>query len=297
MKKIIALILVLSLSIFCFAACKKNKDDKDNTPETPAEKTYTLATALLHSYSEDDNKTTDYVAAIVLDESNKIVAARIDCIELALTVADDAIADAEFVPTKVEIGDAYAMTAGSFAKQTKAFEDAIVGKTADEVANLDLTQVAGCTMPYSPLSFKAVLAKAFASANKTTFKTNDSFTLGLAATMVVEGGKATTNYGGTVVANGKIVATILDASDASFSVADGVIVASEYKGTKVELGDAYAMNSGSFAKQTDAFENYVKGKTAAEVAALDLTQIAGCTMPYTPAAFQAVLAKTFSYAR
>lgn len=307
MKKIIALILVLSLSLFCFIGCGKKKKNEDPTPETPTtqtpapqtptEKTYTLATALLHSYSEDEGKTSDYVAALVLDSNNKIVAARLDCIEVTLTLVDGSIADVESVTSKVELGDGYSMTSGSFAKQTKAFEDAIVGKSADEVANLDLSLVAGCTMPYSPYSFKAVIAKAFASTNKSTFKTASTFTLGLAATMSVESGKVTTNYGATAVANGKILSTILDTSEASFSVNAGVIVAGTYEGTKVELGDDYSMTSGSFAKQTEAFENAVVGKTADEVANLDLSLVAGCTMPYSPYTFKAIIAKTFSNAR
>ena len=289
MKKIIALVLVLSLSAFCFAACNKNKD------KTPEEKTYTLAIAI-DSSVDDSNKLSNYVAAIVIDADNKIVAARIDCAETTIAITEGAIANAT-VTTKVELGDKYAMTSGSFAKQTKLFEDAIVGKTADEVKNLDMATVAGCTMPYSPFSFKAVIAKAFASANKTTFKTADAFTLGLAADMAVNDGKATTNFGAAVIIGGKIAATVLDVSERSFSVVENAIVAGEYNGTKVELGDKYAMTSGSFAKQTEAFENAIVGKTADEVASLDMATVSGCTMPYSPAAFKSVIAKTFTYAR
>ena len=210
MKKIIALILVLSLSLFAFAACgKKNNDDNNDTPNTPTEKDYTLALAVDTTVGED-NKVSNYVAVLVLDEANKIVAARIDCVETtpALNADGTAIADAPSVLSKVALGDAYAMTSGSFAKQTKAFEDAIVGKTADEVANLDMSLVAGCTMPYSPFSFKAVVAKAFASTNKTTFKTSETFTLGVATDMSISGGKASTYYAGTAVIGGKIAASI-----------------------------------------------------------------------------------------
>ena len=292
MKKIIFLVLILTLSIFAFAGCKKENGD-DNTP---TEKNYTLALAVETSIG-DDNKVSNYAAALVLDENNKIVAVRIDCVETTPTLEAGAIKDVASVTSKVELGDAYNMTSGSFAKQTKAFEDAIVGKTADEVAALDLTLVTGCTMPYSPFSFKAVVAKAFASTNKTTFKTTESFTLGLAADMSVSGGKVTGYYAGTVIIGGKIAATIIDCNDVEFTVADDVISAKEYKGTKVELGDAYNMTSGSFAKQTEAFENAIVGKTADEVAALDLTLVTGCTMPYSPFSFKTVVADSFTNAR
>ncbi len=293
MKKIISIILILSLSLFALAACKKDKDDDT----TVTEKSYSLALAVDTTVGEDDNKVTNYVAALVLDEANKIVAVRIDCIETTPTVENGAVKDVDAVLSKVELGDSYAMTSGSFAKQTNAFEDAIVGKTADEVAALDLTLVSGCTMPYSPYSFKAVIAKAFASANKTSFKTSESFTLGVAATMSVSDGKVTAYYAGTVVAGGKIVADIIDCNEVSFTVSDGAAVAGEYNGTKVELGDSYAMTSGSFAKQTEAFENAIVGKTADEVAALDLTLVSGCTMPYSPYSFKAVIAKAIANAR
>ena len=292
MKKIIAFALVLTLAVFCFAAC----GNKDKGNETPSEKTYTLALAVETSI-DDSNKVSNYVVALVLDSDNKIVAARLDCIETTPALEAGAIKDVESVTSKVEQGDGYNMTSGSFAKQTKAFEDAIVGKTAEEVKNLDTATVSGCTMPYSPFSFKAVIAKAFASENKTTFKTTESFTLGVAATMTVSGGKVTSYYAGTVMIGGKIAASILDCNDVEFTVADDVISPAEYKGTKVEQGDGYNMTSGSFAKQTEAFENAIVGKTADEVKNLDTATVSGCTMPYSPFSFKAVVANAITNAR
>ena len=290
MKKILSLVLVLVFALTCFAAC--GGDDNDGTNN---EKDYTLALAV--ESTESDGKITNYVAALVLDKDNKIVAARIDCVETTLTVTDDAITDVASVATKVELGDNYAMESGSFANQTKAFENAIVGKTADEVKNLDLSLVTGCTMPYSPFSFKTVIAKAFASTNKATFKTASAITVGVAANMKVSGSKASADFAGVVMVGDKIAAVILDSNEYTATVADGEITVGAYNGTKVELGDNYAMESGSFAKQTDAFENYVIGKTEAEIATLDFTLITGCTMPYTPYSFQAVLVEVIGYAR
>ena len=307
MKKIISMILVLTLALFAFAACKK-----DETPEPPAEKTYTLVAAVDSSYK--DGKVTNYVAALVLDADGKIVAARLDCAETSITAADGKIADVASVTTKVELGDNYKMEAGNFANQTKAFESLLVGKTAAEVAALNTAPgedgkthlVAGCTMPYTPAAFQAVVAKAFASANKSTFKTADSFTLGLAVNMSVSGGKATANFGATAVIGGKVAATVLDTCERSFSVnEEGAVVAGNYAGTKFELGENYKMDAGTFAEQITALQGLLVGKTAAEVAALNTAPgedgkthlVAGCTMPYTPAYMQAVVAKTFTNAR
>ena len=297
---IVAAVLVVGLVIGLILVLGGNKapetPNTPETPETPADKTYTLALAVENSVG-NDNKVTNYVVALLLDDAGKIVAARLDCVETTPSVVDGAIADVASILSKVEQGDNYAMTSGSFAKQTKAFEDAIVGKTAAEVAALDTTLVAGCTMPYSPASFKSVVAKAFASTNKTTFKTAETVTLGVAADMSVSGGKVTTYYAATAVVGGKIAADIIDCNEISFTVAEDAAVAGEYKGTKVEQGDSYMMTSGSFAKQTEAFENALVGKTAAEVEALDTTLVAGCTMPYSPASFKVVVAGAIANAR
>ena len=297
---IVAAVLVVGLVIGLILVLGGNKapetPNTPETPETPADKTYTLALAVENSVG-NDNKVTNYVVALLLDDAGKIVAARLDCVETTPSVVDGAIADVASILSKVEQGDNYAMTSGSFAKQTKAFEDAIVGKTAAEVAALDTTFVAGCTMPYSPASFKSVIAKAFASTNKTTFKTAETVTLGVNADMSVSGGKVTTYYAATAVVGGKIVANIIDCNEISFTVVEDAVVAGEYKGTKVEQGDSYMMTSGSFAKQTEAFENALVGKTAAEVEALDTTLVAGCTMPYSPASFKVVVAGAIANAR
>ena len=283
MKKIIALVLVLTLSLFSLVGCGK--------------KEHTLAVAV--ETTVDGAKVTNYVVALVLDKNEKIVAARIDCIETTVSVAEGAIADVANVQSKVELGEGYTMTSGSFAKQTKAFEDAIIGKTADEVKNLDTSLISGCTMPYSPFSFKAVVAKAFASTNKTAFSAKaKNITLGVAADMSVSGGKVTSYFAGTVVVDGKIVADIIDCNEVSFTVSeDGTAVAGAYNGTKVEQGDNYSMTSGSFAKQTEAFENAIVGKTADEVKNLDMSLVSGCTMPYSPFSFKAVVAESIANAR
>ena len=273
MKKIIALMLVLSLSAFSLVACGK--------------KDYTLAVAIDSSVDEN-NKVSNYVVALVLDKNDKIEAVKLDCFETTITAADGAIANVESVTSKVALGDNYKMTSGNFAQQTKAFEDAIIGKTAEEVANLDLSLVTGCTMPYTPLSFKSVIAKAFASSNKTEF-TAKKFTLSIGGTMDVKDGKASITLAGVISNEGKIIASNLDTAERTFTLSGETITADTFSGSKVELGENYKMTSGTFAQQADAFESYVVGKTSDEIKNLDFTLITGCTMPYSVYSFQAVL--------
>lgn len=309
MKKIIALILVLTLSIFAFAACgKKDKGNENNEPNnnetnnnetnTPVEKNYTLSLAV--ETAIDGLKVSNYVAVLVLDEANKIVAVRIDCAETTVALENGALKAAN-VTSKVELGDNYNMTSGSFAKQTKAFEDAIVGKTADEVANLDMSLVTGCTMPYSPASFKTVVAKAFTTANKTTFKTAETLTVGAAVAMKVSGTKASADYAGTVLAGGKVVATILDSNEVAFTIDGETVTANAYAGTKADKGDAYMMPAGNWLNQAKAFSASTVGKTVAELENLEVVSDAlaqaGCTMQNTTAGYKATIIKAANNAR
>lgn len=276
---------------------------------TPAEKDYTLV-VVTDSAIDKNNKVSNHVLALITDADGKIVAARLDCAEMtpALDAEGKVVAQAS-VQTKVELGDAYTgMAAGTWAQQAKAFEDYIVGKTAQEVADLDLSLVAGCTMTYTPSTFKALVAKAFASELKVSFSTADDITLGVAVDSKVaasrDGSKATasSNFAGVVMAGGKVVATMLDSCEQSFTIAEGALVAPETAAvSKNDQGESYKMEAGSWAKQAQAFANSTVGKTAAELENLetvsDALAAAGCTMQNTTAGYKATIIKAAGYAR
>ncbi len=294
MKKILALILVVVLSALTLVACTPANTDKE----------YTLAVVVDHSF--EGGKLSNIGAAIVFDKDGKVASARFDYLEIAPT----ALAGAVVVvpgPTKVEQGDAYNMYSenGSFAKQTKAFEDAIVGKTVDEVKNLDMTLVSGCTMPNSPATFKALVEKASESDAKITFKTSaESFKLGLSITGAFDATKSqvATEFAGVVVAEDKVAACVIDSNATTLSAAeDGTITAGEYAGTKNEQGDDYTgMDAGSWQKQARAFADAIVGLDAAGLASFapvsDALAEAGCTMK-SAAVYLANIVKAFGYAR
>ena len=178
MKKIIALILVLTLSLFAFAACgKKDNNDENNneTPttennnenNTPAEKTYTLSLAVDNGLETVSKGSATVIAlALVYDADGKIVAARFDSVQPKFTLNEektDMVAVSRF-DTKVELGDAYTGMSASWASEAAAFEQFLVGKTAAEVAALqfvvdgaDAGLVAGCTMKSSMPSRPSLL--------------------------------------------------------------------------------------------------------------------------------------------
>ena len=108
-------------------------------------------------------------------------------------------------------------------------------------------------------------------------------------------------------ADGKIVAARFDSVEASLKVTDDEIATADRLTTKVEKGAEYTgMTAGSWAEQAKAFEEFLVGKTAAEVAALDTSAesvkgetplVAGCTMTSSTPVFQALVAKAFAYER
>jgi ABC-type amino acid transport substrate-binding protein len=133
--------------------------------------------------------------------------------------------------------------------------------------------------------------------------------------VVVDEGLATLSRGGATVialalvwdAEGKIVAARFDSVQPTFALNEDKtdIVAVDRVTTKVELGDEYnKMPGGTWENQAKAFENYIVGMTAAQVAALDTSNVgpenpivAGCTMSSTTPVFQALVAEAFAYER
>ena len=106
----------------------------------------------------------DYAATVVADE--KLVACTIDSNEVPFTVnEDDTITAGEYVGTKTEQGENYKMPKGSWAKQARAFADAVIGKNADELKAFepvsDALAEAGCTMQNTTAGYKATIIKAF----------------------------------------------------------------------------------------------------------------------------------------
>ena len=132
--------------------------------------------------------------------------------------------------------------------------------------------------------------------------------------VVVDEGLATVSKGGATVialalvwdADGKIVAARFDSVQPKFALnADKTdIVATDRVTTKVELGDGYTGMSDSWKNEAAAFEAFLVGKTAAEIAALefvvdgaDAGLVAGCTMKSSMPVFKALVAKAFAYER
>ena len=309
MKRIFA-ILLCAVMVLAAVAC------------APAEKEYKLGMGVV--VSTDSSKTGNAqvdatVATVVTDADGKIVACRIDVAQNKMTVTDGAVDTAKTFETKMELGSRYNMAAyGSdndgdgrvleWDAQTKAFEQYVIGKTAAEVAAIELQEVnahqiavdtallsAGCTMQIT--DFMAAIVKACNDEQGMTFKTAAEFTLGVAAKTTVDSAtKAATadadglvamytDFACAVVAEGKVIATLNDAIQPKIAInAAGEIGDTTFKGTKRELKEGYNMaaygsdNDGDgrvleWYVQSAEFSKYAVGKTAAEIAALETEEV------------------------
>lgn len=299
------------------------------------------------------------VATVVLDDAGKIVLCRIDTVQNKFAAGEEGVTFSN-LKTKMELGDDYNMakyghslvgneTVKEWYEQAKAFESWVVGKTADEVKNMKLQTMdngyviadekdlldAGCTISIE--EFRDAVVKACNDEQGTTFKTAETFTLGVAAnsadngSSVAEDGsytvKMNVDFGASVVAGGKILASLNDAMQPEVAVdAEGNVTGTSVgKGagvlkTKRELKEDYKMaaygtslvgneKATEWYIQSAAFSAHVVGLTAAEVKAMPTQTMsngyvissdkalldAGCTMSIP--GLQAVVAESVTNAR
>ena len=338
MKKILAIVLC-AMMVLAIVACNNTNTNDNNTP---AEKDYKLGMGVIvdmNSSATGNAQVDATVATVVTDADGKIVVCRIDVAQNKMTITDGAVDAAKTFKTKMELGDDYNMakygkpnveggTVKEWYVQTKAFEQYVVGMTAAEVEAIKLQEVnnhqiavdeallnAGCTMQIT--EFMAAVVKACNDEQGMTFKTAETFTLGVAAKTTAADSTAATaeadgvvkmysDFAATVVAGGKVIATLNDAIQPNITVnVAGEIVGAEFKATKRELKEDYNMakygkpnvEGGTVLEwyvQSEAFSKHVVGMTAAEIAGMETKEVnnhqisvdetllaAGCTMQIT----------------
>ena len=346
MKKFLMVIFCLTMAL-TLVACGGAK-----------EKEYKFGMGVVTSLESSKTGTAQVdatVAVVVTDAEGKIVACRIDVAQNKTAIANGVAEIKSEFKTKMELGDAYGMAGKvdnddngvmkEWYEQVHAFEAHVVGMTGEEVAAMETVEAkghqittdadllaAGCSMQIT--DFMAAVAKACADEQGFTFKTAKEFTVGVAATSFDDGSanataeadgtvKMYTDFAGTVVAEGKILAAINDAIQPTVGFnAAGEITAKTYKGTKRELKEGYNMSTyganmdpngdGKVLEwylQSEAFSKHVVGMTGAEVAAMETKAnsinyqmttdeallAAGCTIQIT--AIKAVVAKAAANAK
>ncbi len=337
MKKILA-ILLLACMMFALAACGQPAAPAEQPAETPAEAPaeapaeepaeapaeepaeapaeepaeapaeaeYKLGLGIslnMDSSATNNAQVDACAAAVILDAEGKIVAARIDVAQNKMDVTDGAVDTEAAFLTKYEKGDDYNMVKFSDAthewyEQAAAFEEYVIGKTADEVAGMetvvneeghavttDETLYASCSISIS--EFQEAIVKACNDEQGMSFTAAEGFKLGLAINSKADESVAATaeedgvvkmysEFGAVVVdGEGKILAALTDATQPQIKInAAGEIVETVFKGTKRELKEDYNMVAYSNAtlewyQQAQNFAEYAVGKTADELRAAE----------------------------
>ena len=285
MKRLISLLLVLVVVLTALVSCGNKEKD------------YTLSIGVALTEKLASNKLTQTVATIVTDADGKIVLCRLDCVDFTAKYAEDGTLNTTAPTSKVAQGESYMMTAGSWASQGKALENYVVGKNQAEVAAIaldggkvtDAELKASCSIDVVDM-LKAI-DNAFKSEYKNTFKAGAkaALTAGLNASSAVKDSstddsknvKLTTDYAAVVLADGVVVAAILDTAEPELKgiVAETGATSLSYKGTKRAQGESYgAMTSGTWYVQADAYVKAAIGKTASDIATIASEGVAGCTI-------------------
>ena len=245
----------------------------------------------------------EFAASVVID--GKVAATVNDAYQPNIVVADGEVVSATVgkgeengLKTKRELKEAYGMDAAHVDKngdgvslewylQSAAYSEYVVGMTADEIAGLeagdDLIE-ADCTIYIGGIN--AVVAESVRNAVGATegdpiVPTPETYTLGMG---VAFGGHSGTESNATVAtvvldADGKIVFCRIDVAQNKYAFdEDEEDIVFTRLVSKMELGDGYGMagkvdNNGDgimleWYLQTEAFEEYVIGKTVDEVAAM-----------------------------
>lgn len=312
MKKVLSLALVLVLAVVCFAACSK-------APAETNYKLGMGVSVSLTSSKTGTAQVDATVATVLLDSNGKIVDCKLDVAQNKTAVTDGTLPESVTFKTKVEKGDAYNMRGSSgigkeWFEQAEFFANYVTGKTGAEVKAIatetnssghvvatDATILAGCTMDIS--EFIEAIGKACDDVYAKSFTATGDVTLSLAAiTELDSSSKAATaekdgsanmytNFAATATdKDGKILAVIVDMIQpkVAFNVAGEITTdtANTTVLTKREKHDDYGMKDRSeigkeWWEQANAFEAFIVGKTATEVAAVDAsdaTLAAGCTI-------------------
>lgn len=290
---------------------------------TSAKVSVGLGYAGSYSWKETYGQLDLSAAMVAFDEAGKILDARIDVVQVKVEVGTDGglalktSREDNTVATKLELGLGYGMQGVSnigleVDEQIENFADWTVGKTVEEVKTLvDPTKGHGtahhpdleATCTISCGDFVSALERAYslkteAKYEAASFKAGIAMVAGLAYNYGQPKTDISVDLGGSIVADGKVVAAQVDAVVVPTTIAEGVIsvnsaqkyVAEDgsFKSKKV-LGDAYAMaehNGGQagcaleWYEQAAIIEAAAEGKTEAEISALVKNEgdLAGATI-------------------
>jgi len=305
MKKTITLVICLLMALTVLAGCGKSADAGE-----PVKLGLAVVTSLGSSKSATGEaaglgQVDSTVVAVTIDANGKIVKCVIDAAQTKINFdANGKITSdkTKEIKTKQELGNDYNMKGKSgiqkeWFEQANAFAAYVVGKTVAEVKGIALNESGAPTgsdltgsVTIHVNDFIAAIEKAAANAKDLGARANDKLGLGIvtsisdskdAAEDAAGLAQAYTYYTATTYdAKGKITASVIDASQGKINFDTTGQITSDLNAevkTKQELGFDYNMKDKSgiqkeWFEQANAFAEYIKGKTAAEVKGISLNQ-------------------------
>ena len=284
MKKKIALLLVLAMVLFTFAACGGGKN---NTPQQtpsdqnpPASGTVKTGLAVITSTAKsveagDKNGVAEAdstIVAVTVDDSGKIVNCAIDGAQTKIEFSKDGkiVTPLDTIfPGKQEMGTDYGLKSASgigkeWNEQATAFSNYVIGKTVDEVKGIAVSdgyaadEDLKASVTIHITDFIDGVAKAAADAKDLGASADDKLGLGVVTNIASSTNAAIGTDGlaqaysyytaDTFSADGVITSSIIDASQTKVNFDTTGKITSDINGTyktKNELGDEYGMRSAS----------------------------------------------------
>lgn len=281
MKKKVALLLVLAMVMFAFAACGGGATEEppvEETPETAGVVQTGLAVITSAAKSVDAGdangvaQADSLVVAVTVDEEGTIVKCVIDQAQTKIEFSKEGKIvtplDTVFV-AKREMGADYGMAKASgiakeWNEQADAFAAYVAGKTVEEVKGIAVNEEGAPTdedlassVTVHVTDFIAAIEKAVGNAQDLGASADDALGLGVVTSIAKskdaaeEDGlaQAYTYYTATTFkADGVITSSIIDASQTNVNFSKEGKLTSDINAafqTKNELGDAYGMKKAS----------------------------------------------------
>lgn len=322
MKKVLWLVLVLTLALVMIAGCGEAPAEETPVGEAPEEEVAEtgtsrlglgVVTSIAKSRDAGDEVTAQaqadvVMAAVLFDAEGKVVSVSIDNAQTRVPFDEEmqvAVDTTAPVKTKVELGDDYGMKRVSeiemeWYEQMAEFENWMLGKTVDEIKNLQVKVVddAHLNVPDVPELTSVVTItvegyiEAVENAYNNSIEVENAATAGLGTGISIAKSKGldedndilpmaqvdNTMAAVAFDADGVIVGAIIDNAQIRINYdAEGMVTSdrSEAPKTKVQLGDDYGMKRVSeiemeWYEQIEALSDWMVGKTVAEVLGLQV---------------------------
>ena len=254
MKKLLAIVLIVAMSLFAFVACTQDqpvetpKTEEPKTEEPLAEGAVKTGLAVVSSIEKSKDagekdgaaQTDSVIVAVTIDNEGKIVQTLIDTAQTKIEFSKEGkiLPDLNTVfKSKQELKEEYGMIKAStidkeWYEQANALAEYVEGKTVEEVKGIAVDEagvtteadlVSSVTIKINP--YKEAIEKAAANAQNLGADASDKLGLGVVTTISKSKDAAADKEGlaqaystytvATFDADGKVTSSVIDASQAN----------------------------------------------------------------------------------